>query len=80
MAIRSSSPAGVTCSQGGDIDRGVLLSSFASGQGASGSPVFHDDEVIGVVYAGAPDEANASLNIASATFRTWLDEIVASNP
>ena len=78
--IPADSPPGVTCSAGGDIDRGVLLSSFASGQGASGSPVFNDNEVIGVVYAGSPDEATASLNIASSTFRTWLDEIVASTP
>lgn len=78
--IPADSPAGVTCSQGGDIDRGVLLSSFSSGQGASGSPVFSGNEVIGVVYAGAPDEANASLNIASSTFRDWLDEIVATTP
>ena len=78
--IPADSPPGVKCSQGGDIDRGVLLSTFSSGQGASGSPVFNDDQVIGVVYAGAPDEANASLNIASSTFRTWLAEIVATTP
>ena len=74
--IPADSPPGVTCSAGGDIERGVLLSSFASGQGASGSPVFSDDQVIGVVYAGAPEEANASLNIATSTFQSWLDEIV----
>ncbi len=78
--IPADSPAGVQCSQGGDIDRGVLLSSFSSGQGASGSPVFSGDEVIGVVYAGAPDEANASLNIASSTFQSWLEDLVASTP
>jgi len=78
--IPADSPPGVQCSQGGDIDRGVLLSSFSSGQGASGSPVFSGDEVIGVVYAGAPDEANASLNIASSTFQSWLEDLVADTP
>ncbi len=78
--IPADSPPGVQCSQGGDIDRGVLLSSFSSGQGASGSPVFRGDEVIGVVYAGAPDEANASLNIASSTFQSWLEDLVATAP
>ena len=78
--IPADSPPGVRCSQGGDVERGVLLSTFSSGQGASGSPVFSENEVIGVVYAGAPDEANASLNIATSTFASWLDEIIASTP
>jgi pSer/pThr/pTyr-binding forkhead associated (FHA) protein len=78
--IPADSPPGVTCSRGGDIERGVYLSTFSSGQGASGSPVFRDNQVVGVVYAGAPEEANASLNIATSTFQPWLDEIIAANP
>jgi pSer/pThr/pTyr-binding forkhead associated (FHA) protein len=78
--IPQDSPAGVTCSAGGDIERGVLLSTFSSGQGASGSPVFNHNEVIGVVYAGAPEKADASLNIATSTFRTWLEDLIASTP
>ncbi len=78
--IPADSPPGVQCSRGGDVERGVLLSTFQSGQGASGSPVFSQNEVIGVVYAGAPDEANASLNIATSTFGQWLAEIVADTP
>ena len=78
--IPADSPPGVTCSDDGDIERGVLLSTFSSGQGASGSPVFADNEVVGVVYAGAPEEAKASLNIATATFDLWLQEIIDRTP
>ncbi len=79
--IPADSPPGVTCSQGGDIDRGVLQAAFPSGQGASGSPVFSGDEVIGVVYAGAPGAPDKpSLSIASSAFGPWLDDIVANTP
>jgi hypothetical protein len=77
--IPADSPPGVSCSGDGDINRGVLLSTFSSGQGASGSPVFNHNQVVGVVYAGAPDETNASLDIATAAFTDWLQEILATN-
>ena len=77
--IPANSPDGVGCSDGGDVERGVLLSTFRSGQGASGSPVFRDNEVVGVVYAGAPEEDDLSLNIATDTFAGWLQDIVAGN-
>ena len=78
--IPADSPPGVDCSADGDVNRGVLLSTFFSGQGASGSPVFNHNEVVGVVYAGAPDETNASLDIATSAFADWLDEIIAAGP
>lgn len=78
--IPADSPPGVACSGDGDIERGVLLSTFSSGQGASGSAVFRNDEVVAVVYAGAANEDNASLNITTSAFSSWLDEIIANNP
>ncbi|MEM9653039.1 MAG: FHA domain-containing protein [Actinomycetota bacterium] len=78
--IPADSPPGVACSGEGDIERGVLLSSFSSGQGASGSAVFRNDEVVAVVYAGAANEDNASLNITTAAFASWLEEIIRNNP
>ncbi len=81
LFIPSDSPPGVACSAGGDLKNGVLLSSFFStGQGASGSAVFHDNEVVAVVYAGAADEDNATLSITSAVFSDWLEEIIDQNP
>ncbi len=77
--IPADSPPGVGCSAGGDVNRGVLLSTFRSGQGASGSAVFHENRVVGVVYAGAADEPNASLNITTAAFEDWLQEIIDTN-
>ena len=77
--IPADSPPGVACSGSGDIERGVLLSTFSSGQGASGSAVFRNDEVVAVVYAGAANEDNASLNITTAAFSDWLSEIIAQN-
>lgn len=77
--IPTDSPATVTCADEGDVERGVLLSAFASGRGASGSPVFRDNKVVGVVYAGAPEEDEANLNIATSAFLPWLEEIVATN-
>ena len=61
------------------MERGVLLSAFASGRGASGSPVFRDNKVVGVVYAGAPEEDEANLNIATSAFLPWLEAIIATN-
>ncbi|MGI9597124.1 MAG: FHA domain-containing protein, partial [Acidimicrobiales bacterium] len=81
LFIPSDSPPGVACSAGGDLKNGVLLSSFfSSGQGASGSAVFHDNEVVAVVYAGAADEDNATLSITSSVFAEWLEEIIEQNP
>ncbi|MEM7275303.1 MAG: FHA domain-containing protein [Actinomycetota bacterium] len=77
--IPADSPPGVACSADGDMERGVLLSTFSSGQGASGSAVFHDNEVVAVVYAGAADEDNASLNITTSAFSSWLSDIIAAN-
>lgn len=73
------SPESVTCSPDGDISRGIVLTTFSSGEGASGSPVFHGDEVIAVVFAGPLDEANAGRAISTDAFRPWLDEIIAAN-
>jgi hypothetical protein len=74
------SPAGVTCAPDGDIAKGIVLTTFSSGQGASGSPVYKNNEVIAVVFAGPEDEANAGRNITTSSFAGWLDEIIAANP
>jgi pSer/pThr/pTyr-binding forkhead associated (FHA) protein len=81
LFIPEDSPDGVTCSPSGDLDDGVLLASFfSSGQGSSGSAVFHENAVVAVVYAGAADENNATLAITTAVFDEWLDEIIDQNP
>ncbi len=81
LYIPADSPPGVRCSESGDLDAGVLLSSFfSSGQGASGSAVYHNNEVVAVVYAGADGEDNANLGITTAIFSDWLQEIIAQNP
>lgn len=77
--IPEGSPPGVGCAPDGDVDRGVVITTFASGQGASGSPVFRGGDVIAVVFAGPLDEANAGRNITTAAFSPWLNEIIASN-
>lgn len=80
LFIPSDSPPGVACSAGGDLRNGVLLASFfSSGQGASGSAVFHDNEVVAVVYAAAADEDNATLSITTQVFADWLQEIIEQN-
>jgi hypothetical protein len=73
------SPAGVACAPDGDIAKGIVLTTFSSGQGASGSPVFKDNEVIAVVFAGPEDEANAGRNITTNSFADWLDGVIADN-
>ncbi len=73
------SPPGVGCSEGGDVPKGIVLTTFASGQGASGSPVFKGDEVIAVVFAGPLDQPNASRNITTNSFREWLDGVIADS-
>ncbi len=81
LFIPSDSPPGVACSAGGDLRNGVLLASFfSSGQGASGSAVYHENEVVAVVYAGAAEEDNATLSITTAVFGDWLSEIIEQNP
>ncbi len=77
--IPEGSPPGVGCAPEGDVDRGVVITTFASGQGASGSPVFLDGDVVAVVFAGQIDQPNAGRNITTAAFRPWLDEIIATN-
>ena len=67
------------CSPDGDIANAVVITTFASGQGASGSPVFHNDEVVAVVFAGPQDEANAGRNISSTAFAPWLQQTIADN-
>ncbi len=71
-------PEGVTCDPDGDVNRGVLIASFVSGEGASGSPVVHDGKVVAVVFAGEQAEPNVSRSITSDAFESWLDDIVAS--
>ncbi|MGI9613883.1 MAG: trypsin-like peptidase domain-containing protein, partial [Acidimicrobiales bacterium] len=77
--IPEGSPPGVGCSPDGDVERAVVITTFASGQGASGSPVFRDGNVVAVVFAGPLDEANAGRNITTNAFSAWLDEIIANN-
>lgn len=77
--IPPDSPDGVDCSAGGAIRRGVLLSSFSSGQGASGSAVFRNNEVVAVVYAGDADDRNTSLSITTDVFSDWLSEVIGAN-
>ncbi len=77
--IPEGSPPGVGCSPDGDIANAVVITTFASGQGASGSPVFHNDEVVAVVFAGPQDEANAGRNISSTAFAPWLQQTIADN-
>ncbi len=73
------SPPGVGCAPDGDVAKGIVITTFSSGQGASGSPVFRGNEVVAVVFAGPEDEANAGRNIATSSFRTWLEQVVAEN-
>ena len=77
--IPATSPPGVACAADGDVNKGVLRSTFSSGQGASGSAVFRNNEVVAVVYAGDADDLNTSLNITSAAFQPWLQDIIDSN-
>ncbi len=71
-------PEGVTCDPDGDVNRGVLIASFVSGEGASGSPVVHDGKVVAVVFAGERTEPNVSRSITSEAFDGWLDEVLAT--
>jgi hypothetical protein len=69
-------PAGVGCAPEGDVSKGIVITTFSSGQGASGSPVFRGSEVIAVVFAGPEDEANAGRNISTSSFMDWLQGII----
>ena len=73
------SPPGVGCAPDGDVARGIVITTFSSGQGASGSPVFLGNAVVAVVFAGPEDEANAGRNIATSAFQDWLEEILSAN-
>lgn len=77
--VPAGSPEGVGCSTDGDVDKAVIVSTFVSGEGASGSPVLLNNEVVAVVYAGDPEEANSSLSITSAAFSEWLDGVIAAS-
>lgn len=70
-------PEGVTCDPEGDVNRGVLIASFVSGEGASGSPVVHEGKVVAVVFAGERSEPNVSRSITTDAFNGWLDEVLA---
>lgn len=72
-------PEGVTCDPDGDVNRGLLIASFASGEGASGSPVVHEGNVVAVVFAGDPAQPNVSRSITTDAFSDWLDEVLADN-
>lgn len=75
--IPPDSPPTVTCSAEGNIDKGVLLASFPSGQGASGSAVLHDDKVVAVLFAGDSDDSTASRSITTNAFSGWLSSVLA---
>jgi len=77
--IPEGSPAGVGCAPDGDIPRGMVITTFSSGQGASGSPVFRDGDVVAVVFAGPLDDPKAGRNITTSSFSGWLDEVIANN-
>ena len=80
-AIPQGSPTGVQCNEAGDVKNAVVTTSFTSGPGASGSPVYQDGKVIAVVFAGAAGEAetNSGRSITSSSFKDWLDPIIAAN-
>ncbi len=75
--IPPDSPPTVTCSADGTIDKGVLLASFPSGQGASGSAVLHDDKVVAVLFAGDSEDSTASRSITTNAFSGWLSSVLA---
>ncbi|MEM8924506.1 MAG: FHA domain-containing protein [Actinomycetota bacterium] len=72
-------PLGVSCSPDGDLTRAVVISTFSSGQGASGSPVFKDNEVVAVVFSGPEGNENAGRNIATGAFDSWLRGVITAN-
>ena len=75
--IPADAPPTVTCSADGNIDKGVLLASFPSGEGASGSAVIHEDKVVAVLFAGDSQDATASRSITTNAFSGWLGEVLA---
>lgn len=75
--IPPDSPPTVTCSAEGNIDKGVLLASFPSGQGASGSAVLHEDKVVAVLFAGDSEDSTASRSITTNAFSGWLSSVLA---
>ncbi len=77
--IPADAPATVTCSADGDIDDAVLIASFTSGEGASGSPVVADGEVVAVVFAGSDTGSDVSRSITTDAFAGWLSSVVAAN-
>ena len=81
LEIPRGSPPGVKCNDDGDVKNAVVTTSLTSGPGASGSPVYQDEKVIAVVYAGAAgaDETNTGRSITSSSFKAWLDPIIAAN-
>ncbi len=77
--IPPDAPATVTCSADGNIEKGVLLASFPSGEGASGSAVLHDDQVVAVLFAGDSEDATASRSITTNAFADWLNTVLTSS-
>ena len=75
--IPADAPPTVTCSAEGNIDKGVLLASFPSGEGASGSAVIHEDKVVAVLFAGDSQDATASRSITTNAFSEWLSGILS---
>lgn len=75
--IPPDSPPTVTCSAEGNIDKGVLLASFPSGQGASGSAVLHEDKVVAVLFAGDSEDSTASRSITTNAFSGWLSSVLS---
>ena len=79
--IPQGSPSGVQCNSEGDIKNAVVTTTFTSGPGASGSPVYQGEKVIAVVFSGTAGEveSNASRSITSTSFKPWLDNVLATN-
>lgn len=77
--IPEDAPPTVTCSADGNIDKGVLLASLPSGEGASGSAIIHGDKVVAVLFAGDTENATASRSIATNAFSDWLGQVLARN-
>ncbi len=69
----------VGCSPDGSIDKAIAISTFASGRGASGSPVYRGDEVIAILYGGPPNNASTSYSITTAAFSSWLEKEITAN-
>lgn len=77
--IPADAPPTVTCATDGDVEEAVLIASFTSGQGASGSPVVADGEVVAVVFAGSDTQSDVSRSITSNAFSDWLSGVISTS-